>query len=303
MACAARYGALLLLAARPALAAPALNGSFSGDLGVLSFETEQGGRVSGHFQGGGPCSFVVDRRILDGQFEGDVLLGTVILCQVGAACRERAYPFMAFYNAKEGTLSANIKLEASCDSPALKGKRLFLRKGTPEEAEGTPGTDLTSRRPRDSKRIAELARKAFDTGQKFLKVGDFSQASKQFELGLSYDERNFAGYLGLGVAEIGLGHAQRALDSYARSAELKPDFPDTYFNIACVYARSRDREQTLKNLEKAIRFGFDEPDLMNGDHDLKSLLGDAPEFRAIVAKASEQRSRRQHGARRTEGKR
>jgi tetratricopeptide (TPR) repeat protein len=299
MAWAARKVGLFLLSALPASAAPVLKGSFYGDLGVLDFDTRSGGRVSAHFERGGACNFDPDRRIVYGEMQGDVLVGNVTLCQVGAACHERVYPFMAFYNALDGTLSANIRLEASCDSPALKGKRLLLRRGTPEEADGN---EVPPRKRGSPKHAEELAKKAFQAGWKALQNLDFVQASKHFELSLSYNDGNADGYQGLGVAEAGLRHYERALGAYAQSLELKPDSADVYYDMACAYACLGQKKEALASLEQAVKNGFEDASYMKGDKDLKPLLGDDPDFRQLVDRAAEQKAKHQRGARRGEGK-
>jgi tetratricopeptide (TPR) repeat protein len=299
MARAAPNVGLFLLLALPALAAPALKGSFYGDLGVLDFDTRPGGRVAAHFERGGACNFDPDRRIVYGEMQGDVLVGSVTLCQVGAACHERVYPFMGFYNAQDGTLSANIRLEASCDSPALKGKRLVLRRGTPEEAEGN---EVPVRKHGNAKHAEDVAKKSFQAGWKALQNLDFVQASKQFELSLSYNDGNADAYQGLGVAEAGLRHYERALTAYGQSLELKPDSADVYYDAACAYACLGQKEEAMANLHKAVKNGFEDASYMKGDKDLKPLLGDDPDFRQLVDQAAAQKAQHQRGARRGEGK-
>ena len=94
----------------------------------------------------------------------------------------------------------------------------------------------------------------------------------------------------LGVAEFKLGHVQSALRAFERSRQLKPDFADTYYNLACVQARLGDRRQALDYLRRAVfRYGFAEPEFMSGDPDLIKLLKDDPEFNELVRKAEDQR--------------
>ena len=269
----------ILLGGFRAVAAPDLTGPYKGELGVVQFET-QGGRVSGHYAKGGECNFEPDRRIVEGAFEGNVLVGTVTLCQVGQSCQERVYPLLAFFNPHDGMLSADVKLEPGCQSPALSGKRLLLQKGAPADAAGG--------KRGNAKRSQELSLKAFDLAQRAVHASDFQRAKREFEIALSYDEKNYVGYLGLGVAEISLSHVQAAIEAYRRAAELKPDYVDAYYNLACAYARLGDRKETLANLNKAVQLGFAEPDTMVGDRDLGSLLGSDPEFNQLLAKLRDQ---------------
>src|SRR4051812_2159002 len=104
---------------------PALSGHYRGELGTLQLETEEG-RVNGLYEAGGACEFNVGRRVLEGQLVGNVLVGSVTLCLVGAECKERSLPVAAFYSAADRSLTAQVKLPPGCSSPALREGRLTL---------------------------------------------------------------------------------------------------------------------------------------------------------------------------------
>ncbi len=76
--------ALLVLTWSGALvAAPSLNGPYHSDrFGRLELHTE-GGRLSARQTSGGVCKFAADRRMIEGEFEGNVLVGSVTLCREG----------------------------------------------------------------------------------------------------------------------------------------------------------------------------------------------------------------------------
>ena len=275
--------ALLLLAGVPGAAhaaAPEVQGLYRADpLGTLLLRRE-GERVSGSARAGGACGFEDKRRILEGQFQGNVLVGSVLLCQTGAACAaERSYPLLAFYNPASRTLSGRVRLEPGCRSEGLGegGALVLVATG---QAEAAPGMPTGTTNPR-------AAKEAFARGQQLLGERDYAGAAQQFQVGISHDERNWAGYQLLGVAEFFRGRVPAALAAYERSAELNPQEPTTFFNLACAHARQKDRVSALRALHRAVELGFALPEEMRQDADLYRLLGTEPEFKALVKQAAE----------------
>ena len=136
----------------------------------------------------------------------------------------------------------------------------------------------------------QAAAEAFARGQALLGARDYAAAAQQFQLGISHDERNWAAYQLLGVAEFFRGRVPAALAAYERSAELNPQESTTYFNLACAHARLKDRTRALRELRRAVELGFALPEEMRQDADLHGLLGAEPEFKALVKRAAEQQS-------------
>ncbi|MHB8873859.1 MAG: TPR end-of-group domain-containing protein [Myxococcaceae bacterium] len=283
-----------LMVVLPALAgategAPWAGGAYrSAELGLLEFKSEAG-RVSGKYQGGGTCAdFLIEQQIIEGQFEGNVMVGTVMLCQSGAACKQRSYPFLAFFNPLDGGLSAEIKLDAGCTSPALKGTRLLLTAASEDKVPGKPvngSAALVAKKKGNPKRNAELAGAAAVQGGKLIETGDYAGAAQQFEIAISYNDKNWVAYLGLGVAQAKSGKVLQAIDSYERARELarnvRQDHPDIHYNLACAYSRRGDKKAALANLKVAVKAGFAEPEKMGTDADLMAIHDD-PEFKKLL---------------------
>jgi tetratricopeptide (TPR) repeat protein len=282
-------GLLGLVAAVGAGAAPTpeVSGVFKGDLGLIELSTDDG-RVSGFYDSGGSCGFLAGRRVLEGQFEGNVLVGSVTVCQQGAECREQIYPFLGIYNAQDGTLSGDIRLAPGCTSPALKSARLVLHAASGEERG-------RARRRVNLRKNAELARAALASGQRLLETHRYGEAAQQFEIGLSYDERNWVAHLGLGVAEMRRGNVHKAMGSLERSRELakaqRQDDSSIYYNIACGHSRLGDKAAALESLGMAVEKGFAMPEAMSADPDFKPLYNEA-EFKRLVSRAWDEKNRR-----------
>ncbi len=286
--------ALVLPWAAQAGTPPTLSGPYRGELGTVEMHQLDDGRVSGFYEGGGACEFAPGRRVLEGQFEGNVLVGSLTLCQVGAECKERVMPFAAFFNPTDRALTADVKLPAGCSSPALRNARLVLAPSADRPPQGR-------RKPFNLKKNAELARGALSSGHRLLEAHQYEEAAQQFEIGLSYDERNWLAYLGLGVAEMRRGNVYKAMDSLERSRDLakaqKQDDASIYYNIACGHSRLGNKEAALASLAMAIKRGFALPEAMSADPDLKALAKES-EFQKLINRAWEQKNRQGQTAKR-----
>lgn len=268
-----------LLWAASARAGP-VSGVYAGQLGRVAFETDARGRVTARYADGGPCEFDARRPVVDGEWEGDVLVGVVTLCQTGPACGERAYPILAF-RLPDGSLTAQVKLEPGCRSPALDGPRLLLRPAL------DPSVDLVSDKKRPKKTNAacvEIVNKAAS----LLHKRDYAGASYYFSEGLACNEKNWAAHLGLAIAELRRGNVEASFASFHRAREISiaQDQEDSgiYFNMACAYSHVGQQQKALEALGRALDLGWADPKAMVDDPDLQPLR-ERPEFKALVDRA------------------
>jgi Flp pilus assembly protein TadD len=277
----------------PALAGagPSLSGLYKGDLGIIEFTTE-GGHASGRLQIAGACDFTGQPQLVDGEFEGNVLVGKVMLCQTGAGCGQKTYPFLGFYNPVDGSLSGDVRLDAGCASAALKGTRLLMTLATSEDrarAKGTASASAVAQKKLNFKKNPEIAKQYLLSAKAALTREDWAAAATAFQNGINYDEANWAAYMGLGVAEFNRGNTLEAIKSYQRSSALArssgKDFADIYYNMACAYSRLGDKRQAISNLRTAVNMGFGPAEVIQGDTDLNGLLRDDPEFVKLVKDA------------------
>jgi hypothetical protein len=248
----------------PVRAGP-VSGVFTGALGRIAFETEARGRVVGRYADGGPCGFDLRRPVVDGELEGDVLVGVVTLCQTGPACGERAYPILAF-RLPDGSLSAHVKLEPGCQSPALEGARMVLRPAPDQSVE----LAADKKRPKKSNAACvEIVNKA----TQLLPKHDFAGASFYFAEGLACNDQNWIAHLGLAIAEL-----RREND----------------YNRACAYSHVGQQDKALQALSRAVDLGWADPKGMVDDPDLRPLR-ELPEFKALVDRAWDLKERQPVG--------
>lgn len=296
----ARLGlALGMLVCSVAWAAPALTGLWSaGELGVLEFSAAGDGKLVAKFKRGGQCNFKSDVQIISGTFEGNVFVGTVLICQVGPSCQpEASFPFLAVWH--ENALSGDVKLDSSCRSPGLDNKRLNIVVASAEEKlevrkdTGGSAAQIASQKPISKREQQDQAEKALLFAQRKMKEGDFRAAAQSFERGISYAEENWVGHYGLGVAELNLKNTDKALQSLQRALQLTKgsrvndsELGEIHYNLACAYSRLGQRKEALASLTKAIKMlpPGTMVEQLDSDPDLNPLRAES-EFRRLLADA------------------
>ena len=53
--------------------------------------------------------------------------------------------------------------------------------------------------------------------------------------------------------------------------KLRPNDPEVYYNIACIYAKQNMINESIDYLKQAIKKGFHNYDLIKNDIDLKNI--------------------------------
>jgi tetratricopeptide (TPR) repeat protein len=72
-----------------------------------------------------------------------------------------------------------------------------------------------------------------------------------------------------------------AIRDYDRALEIKPDDPDVYYYLACIYSMKNDKSRSLSLLGRAIKLGFKETDMIKDDPDFNNIK-ETNEFKKIV---------------------
>lgn len=286
-----KTGLIAWVVALPALGAdtgtPGVEGLYRApELGVLAFSMRDGW-ASGKYVGEGACPFEPGQQIVEGRLEGGVLVGSVMLCQTGAACEQKVYPFLGFVDRTRGRVVGDVKLDAGCSSPGLKGRRLSLQ--ALAEPKGRSAASIAQLKA-DPQKATKLYQQALFEGSRLFERGEYDGAVQKFELAISHLDTGFLAYEGLGVAELKRGNRVRAFESLRRAlslAEEPTDQAEVRYNLACAYSVVGNKAAALAELQQAVRLGFSEADRMNADADLTRLLHDEPEFRRLVEAARE----------------
>jgi hypothetical protein len=280
-----------------AAAGPSLSGTFRADpYGSLTLKTE-GEHVVGTAVEGGPCKFGPQTKVLEGDFEGSVLVARLRLCQTGDMCpAEQSYTVLGFYNATDNSVVAYVKLRSGCQSPALPRSGRFtlvsVAKDIPEETptSGTAAADLVANRnPR-----MEAAKQANQRGDQLYKQNLFAEAVKQFKQSLEHDsgDTNWPAYMGRGSSLLKLGRVEQAIRDLERAHSARRGEPSLYYMLGCAYAQKRDKAKALDYLGRAVEAGYDLQSAVANDKDLEQALGSDPKFQDLVKTSAERKKSR-----------
>lgn len=245
-----------------------LEGNFEGDFGPLEVASAPSGEVWARGQGG-KCRFTSNRELLRGELEGDVLVGTVLVCQSGSGCGERKLPFLAFYNEAEGRLVADVRLESGCTSEALGQGRLVLQR-TPMRV-GLDSAEATEESP-----DARLER-----AEKALTDHRLEEARREASQVLRSQPTSVRALNLVGMAELAGRRPDRALVFFERAREVDSSVWGTFYNLACAHAARGENSQAIDDLRRAVERGYLGADYLAKDPDL-ALLRKEPEFEELI---------------------
>lgn len=272
-----------LLGSAQALAAAPDNfpGVYRGEeFGLVELDVREG-RVSGKHYGGGGCRSLEGRRVIEGTFEGSVLVGRVLLCQTGAACEDEFFDFLAFYDPIERSLVADIRpTSGGCTAPSLSINRwLKLR---------AENRHLPKLKADVGRRNEALGREALGAAFTQTNQGSFAQARKNWLIGLTVYDNSWKAYLGLGVAELQLQRVHAGIEALERAKELAAagerdeQHAQIFFNMACGYAQLNDLPRAYEMLRKTYETGSIPVDVLESQKELVPLQEDRKKWDEIV---------------------
>jgi spermidine synthase len=98
-----------------------------------------------------------------------------------------------------------------------------------------------------------------------------SSAVDHFEKALRMQPDFIHALKSLALYYTGTNDYGRAISYFKRMVEVKPDIAAVYYNIACLYSKQNQIEKSLDWLNKAIKTGYDNWQLIRTDSDLKNI--------------------------------
>ena len=289
-------GLAAFVAAAPgsAWAGVSLSGSYqAGELGRVELST-QGERLVGRASEAGVCGLAPRSPVLEGEFQGNVLVGKLTLCLQGPSCPATdTVALVAFYSPVDHTLTAFVQPRAGCQSLMLGKSGLFLLQPASEApAAAAPvaparsgGSSVASLRT--EKRNPEAAKEALEKGNRLLGTKDLSGSVAEFERSIFLDDHNWVAFFGLGTAHLMGGQAQDAIAALMRARALNPREPSIPYHLACAYSQLGDKRRALESLRQAVKLGFAIPESSRQDTELDRLLGSDVEYVALTNQAVE----------------
>jgi tetratricopeptide (TPR) repeat protein len=110
-------------------------------------------------------------------------------------------------------------------------------------------------------------------GAVYQKRGDFDNAVRCYKKALQANPGFIPGLQSLAVVYSLTGDNPAALETLKRIIAIDPDRNDTYYNIACIYAKQKQIDDSIAWLRKAVEKGFKDWNLLRTDRDVENIRG------------------------------
>jgi tetratricopeptide (TPR) repeat protein len=108
-------------------------------------------------------------------------------------------------------------------------------------------------------------------GDVYQKREDFANAAKYYKKAAGNNPKLIPALQNLAVRYSQEGNDRAALDILKEIVAIDPGRADTYYNIACIYARQKKTDDSVLLLGKAVEKGFNNWNLLRTDPDLDNI--------------------------------
>jgi tetratricopeptide (TPR) repeat protein len=113
--------------------------------------------------------------------------------------------------------------------------------------------------------------------------GKLDEAKKIYRKVVEVDQHNVLAFNNLGVIYMSEKNYKRAIMRFNDALNIKPDYVDAHYNLACLYAQKNDVSRSLFHLKNAIRHNPEVRKWAEKDSDLQ-VMADLPEFKKLLEK-------------------
>ncbi|MCX6224708.1 MAG: hypothetical protein NTV01_08160 [Bacteroidia bacterium] len=113
--------------------------------------------------------------------------------------------------------------------------------------------------------------------------GKLEEAKILYRKVVEIDQYNVKAFNNLGVIYMGEKNFKLAIMRFNDALNIKHDYTDAHYNLACLYAQKNDVPQSLFYLKNAIEFNPEVRKWAKNDGDLKALAN-LPEFKKFLEK-------------------
>ncbi|HPA77008.1 MAG TPA: tetratricopeptide repeat protein, partial [Deltaproteobacteria bacterium] len=108
-------------------------------------------------------------------------------------------------------------------------------------------------------------------GNLYLRKGDQARAIVSYLRALEV-KPDYAPAMGNAASAYSMqGAYDKAFDLLSRLRKIRPDDPEVEYNMACLHARQGRVDEGVRSLKAAMEKGFDDRELLRTDPDLESL--------------------------------
>ena len=113
--------------------------------------------------------------------------------------------------------------------------------------------------------------------------GKLEEAKNLYKKVVKIDPQNMQALNNLGVIYMSLKRYKWAIIRFNDALNIKHNYTDAHYNLACLYAQKNDVPQSLFYLKNAIEFNPEVKQWAKNDGDLKALAN-LPEFKKLMEK-------------------
>ena len=138
----------------------------------------------------------------------------------------------------------------------------------------------TTPRVLTAKQLAE-SKALFTQALQKQREGKLEEAKILYRKVVKIDQNNVQAFNNLGVIYMGEKNYRRAIIRFNNALDIKHDYVDAHYNLACLYAQKNDVPQSLFYLKNAIEFNPEARKWAKDDGDLKALTN-LPEFKKLM---------------------
>lgn len=157
--------------------------------------------------------------------------------------------------------------------PAVSENLPALTIGTRREASATIQEGATRREPPEEVRYRE----ALSAQRK----GDRKQAEGLYRQALAIDPGHIRSLNNLGVLYMEEQKGEQAIALFGKAIVLKRDYVDPYYNLACLYARKNEIDESLWYLRLAMTISDEVKNWVLEDADMKNVVV-SPAFKKMM---------------------
>ncbi len=111
----------------------------------------------------------------------------------------------------------------------------------------------------------------YQQGNKYKQNNDFDRAIIEFQTALSLEPKLTNALFNLAVVYAMNKDDQKSIETFKRILKIDPKNAAVAYNIACIYSRQNNKDKAIVWLQKAIRLGYDNWDMIRTDTDLENI--------------------------------
>jgi tetratricopeptide (TPR) repeat protein len=118
-------------------------------------------------------------------------------------------------------------------------------------------------------------------GQIYRKEGSLKEAENQYLTALAINPFDARAQNSLAEIYAATGQTDKAISTFKKLKTMSEDNPEIDYNLACLYARQGNIEQSINWLKKAIANGYNRWSVLRSDKDLDSIRGTS-EYQILI---------------------